>query len=243
MSNIRRLSFHGALVTCLMMVALVGAVVAGPLEDGLEAYKRQDYATALRLFRPLADMGNADAQTNLGLMYERGDGVARNDAEAVKLYRLAAAQGNANGQSNLGGMYAAGRGVPQDYAESIKWHRLAAAQGRAAAQFNLGFRYSRGQGVPQDEAEAVGFYRLAADQRYAIAQFNLAQMYATGRGVQQDYVQAHMWFDLAFSAFPESERRLRDLARSLRDGVAAVMTPMQIAEAKKMAREWKPPTR
>jgi uncharacterized protein len=47
-------------------------VFAGPLEDGQAAYNRGDYATALKLFRPLAEQGNADAQNNLGWLYERG---------------------------------------------------------------------------------------------------------------------------------------------------------------------------
>ena len=72
---------------------VTGGAAAGPFEDGVAAYKRGDYATALRLLRPLAAQGNAAAQYLLGLMYGRGDGVPQDDAEAVKWYRLAAEQG------------------------------------------------------------------------------------------------------------------------------------------------------
>ena len=65
-------------------------------------------------------------------------------------------------------------------------------------------------------------------------------MYFTGRGVLQDYVEAHMWLNLAASRFSPAEIRNRDQAIRDRDYVAAKMTPAQIAEAQKLAREWKP---
>ena len=100
---------------------VTGAAAAGPFNDGVAAYERGDYATALRLWRPLAEEGDALAQYNLGLMYGKGEGVPQDDAEAVKWYRLAAEQGFAKAQLNLGFMYARGRGVPQDDAEAVKW--------------------------------------------------------------------------------------------------------------------------
>src|SRR5882724_11990527 len=63
------------------MLALTGAALAGPLEDGQAAYNRGDYATALRLFRPLADKGDSDAQNALGIMYDLGRGVTQNHSE------------------------------------------------------------------------------------------------------------------------------------------------------------------
>jgi hypothetical protein len=65
-------------------------------------------------------------------------------------------------------------------------------------------------------------------------------MHQRGDGVAQDYVQAHMWLNLAGSRFPASEKDERDKAVIARDMVASKMTPVQIAEAQKLAREWKP---
>jgi len=95
--------------------------------------------------------------------------------------------------------------------------------------------YARGLGVPQDYAEAVRWYRLAADQGHASAQNNLGVMYATGEGVLQDYVQAHMWYNLAASR-PNAEKR--DDAVKGRDQVADLMTPDDLSEAQRLAREW-----
>jgi TPR repeat protein len=148
----------------LVAVALfVGSLTAYAVDfsEGVNAYQRGDYATALRIYRQLADQGDANAQCGLGLMYGFG------------------------------------KGVTQDYAAALKWYHKAAAQGYADAQLNLGLLYTR------------------------------------GRGVTQDIVQAHMWYTLAAASGDRS-------AGPLRDALATKMTPAQIAEAQKMAREWKP---
>ncbi len=213
------------------------------IADANAAVGRGDYATALRLVRPLAEQGNALAEVLLGSMYESGGGdqtymgyadghgVPQNYAEAMKWYRKAAEQGNAAAQGNLGVMYEKGHGVPQNYAEAMKWYRLAAEQGNAYAQVILGARYAEGQGIPQNFTEAMKWYRLAADQGDAYAQFNLGVMYADGQGVPQDYVNAHMWFNLAAAQGDQDALKNREL-------VEQRMTPAQIAEAQKLAREW-----
>ncbi len=113
----------------VLSLMLTGGAAAGPLEDGLAAHERGDYATALRLFRPLGEQGNASAQYNLGVMY------------------------------------------------------------------------------------------------------------ALGQGVPRDNVQAYMWFDLSARYLEGVER---DRMVQIRDVIASKMTPAQIAEAEKLAREWKP---
>ncbi len=125
-----------------------------------------------------------------------------------------------------------------DYVTALRLWRPLAAQGHAYAQYNLGGMYHEGQGVPRDYAEAVKWYRKAAKQGYAQAQYNVGVMYGEGTGVPQNNVQAHMWFSLAASRFPPGENR--DKAAQGRDTLADFMTPAQIAEAQKLAREWSP---
>jgi hypothetical protein len=96
--------------------------------------------------------------------------------------------------------------------------------------------YDKGQGIPQDYAEAAKWYRKAAEQGVAVAQHNLGFMYDKGEGVPQDYVQAHMWYNLAASRLPPGTDR--DKAVKDRDVFAKRMTPAQIAEAQRLAREW-----
>lgn len=186
--------------------------------------------------RPRA--GSAEAQFRLGVMYEVGLGVGQDSGEAVKWFRRAAEQGHPDAQNNLGFMYVYGRGVAQDDAEAAKWYRRAAEQGYAGAQFNLGRRYADGRGVPKDDAEAVKWLRRAAEQGFAEAQNELGCMYAWGRGVVRDDVVACLWFILATSR----PRRGADFTRAVKNRarVASKLTPGQLAEALRLAAEWKP---
>ena len=127
-------------------------------------------------------------------------------------------------------MYLEGRGVPQDYQTAVKWYTLAAEQGNAGAQYNLGLMYLEGRGVPQDYQTAVKWYTLAAEQGNAGAHHNLGLMYLEGRGVLKDHVYAHMWGNIAAMNGDV-------LGEKVRDGSEKEMTPQQIAEAQKLARE------
>lgn len=206
----------------VMIVCAAGAAVAGPFEDAEAAFVKGDYVTALRLWRPLAEQGNVSAQLKLGSMY------------------------SAPGFP----------GVPEDNAAAASWYRKAAEQGSAKAQHFLGYMYKKGKGVTQDYAAAASWDRKAAEQGYGSAQLSLGRMYDNGQGVPQDRVQAHKWFNLAAASEEArlgelvklgAEKPLRDEAIMLqgeaiknRYGVEATMTAAQIADAQKLAREWKP---
>jgi TPR repeat protein len=115
----------------VMVVALgcAGPVMADVWEDIAAADARGDHATLIRLWRPLAEQGDAGAQTGLGALYYTGQGVPKDDAQAVKWFRLAAEQGYADAQTVLGVIYYYGQGVPKDYVLSYMWANLAAAGG------------------------------------------------------------------------------------------------------------------
>ena len=149
---------------------------------------------------------------------------------ANKKFKIAAEKGNASAQLMLGLSYAAGTGVAQDYAQAFFWFKLAAAQGDADAQTYLGHMYDNGHGVVQDYAEAVRWYKLAAAQGKAAAHSALGFMYGEGRGVVQDYMRAHIWYNLAAVTGNATAVQNRDI-------IAKKMTPQQIAEAQKLARE------
>ena len=194
-----------------------------------------DYSKAAAWYRRAAEQGHADAQVSIGSVYLTGQGVKQDSVEAVAWFRRAAEQGHAGGQLMLGLGYATGEGVPQDYSEAAAWYRKAAEQNEATAQYKLGQTYHHGLGVPQDYAEAITWYRQAAEQGNADAQGNLGLMYAKGEGVPQDNVEAHMWFNLAASRLT-GEHRERTVA--VRDDLAARMTPADLSEAQRLAREW-----
>jgi len=104
-------------------------VSAQDYNKGLEAAKAGDYATAIKEWKPLAEQGDAQAQSNLGAMYDKGEGVLQDYAEAVKWYRLSAEQGDAYAQYALGVMYEFGEGVLQDNVTAHMWYNIASANG------------------------------------------------------------------------------------------------------------------
>jgi uncharacterized protein len=146
----------------VLALALFGVAAAGPLDEAKAAAERGDYATEMRLIRPLAEQGNAIAQSALGFMYDRGQGVPQDYPQAAAWYRKAAEQGNANAQGNLGSIYLYGRSVPQDYAQAAAWYRKAAEQGDSFGQAGLGTLYGLGLGVPKDDVQAHMWLNLAA---------------------------------------------------------------------------------
>ncbi len=115
--------------------------------DRLHAAKRsldkKEFATAHKLFLDLADKGIAEAQINLGMMFEAGQGVLQDYDEAIRRYRLAADLGSTKAEEKL----------------SLLSNKMAEAQ----INLGLGMRFETGQGVPQDYDEAIRRYRLAAD--------------------------------------------------------------------------------
>ena len=192
------------LVSAILLgfAALPSTASADPFEDGLNAYERGDYATALRIWRPLAER-DPRAAINLGVMYAEGLGTQKDAVEALRWLGAAALTGEPNAQMHLGLMFAEGiGGRPPNYEAAAAWYRAAAEQGDPDAQVLLAFAYSIGEGVPED------------------------------------YVSADMWANLAAAKLPPG--KARDAALQLRDQLADKMTPVQIADAQKLAREWKP---
>ncbi|MFQ6018307.1 MAG: tetratricopeptide repeat protein [Kiloniellaceae bacterium] len=112
-------------LSVILVFGLTGPLRAAGFEEGSLAYHRGDHAEALRIWRPLAEQGDARAQYSLGLMYYRGEGVLPDLAEAAKWYRSAADRGDPDAQLNLGLMYALGEGVRKNYVQAYKWFALA----------------------------------------------------------------------------------------------------------------------
>jgi TPR repeat protein len=150
-------------IVLVLSAICLAAPAWADFQAGMDAYNRGDRGTASRVWQPLAEQGDANAQVLLGILYEEGLRGPQDSVQAVLWYEKAAAQGNANAQVRLGALYEAGKGVPQDIVQAYKWYTLGEANG---------------------------------DKK----------------------------------------------AAELRDALTKRMTPDQIAEAQKLAREWKPKT-
>jgi len=184
-------------VTALFLAfTTIGLAAPATASDhpGMAAFKAGDYATAYKIWAPLAENGDANAQANLGVMYLRGLGVEKDIPQAVQLFQSAAAKGNGQAEFQLGLMFQKGVGVQQDYAQAMRWYEMAADQGDPFAGYGMGRLFEEGYGVPRDERAAAIWYRRAAEKGIAPAEYNLSQMIAKGAGGEKkDDVQAYAW--------------------------------------------------
>jgi uncharacterized protein len=117
-----------------------------------------------------------------------------------------------------------------DYATALAEWKPLAEQGVVVAQYNLGLMYQHGNGVPLDGKQAVKWYSLAAEKGFGGAQYKLGWMYYRGNGVPLDYMKAYMWFSIAASLGYKYAIKGRETA-------VKEMTPTQITEAQRLARE------
>lgn len=129
-----------------------------------------------------------------------------------------------------------GRGQAYHSEESPQQLKKRGEQGDASAQTQLGMLYAKGAGVPRDDAEAAKWYRKSAEQGNAKVQGILGSLYFRGQGVPKDYLLAYMWLSLSASALTGEDRAS---AERYRDSVAGKMTRAQIAEATRLASDWK----
>lgn len=154
----------------------------------------------------------------------------KNHPAALRSFRAEADQGHAGAQYYLGRMYLLGEGVSADYKRAAAYFLAAATAGNTDAQFYLGTLHYLGEGVSKDYSKALLWYRRAAAQGDRAAQYSLGIMHAAGEGVPKSTVQALMWFNLAAQSGLQSAVKFRDL-------LAHSMTPNEIAEADRLARD------
>lgn len=181
-------------VTLVALLNLASPAFAG-LDEGEAALKRRDYATALQELGPLAEHGNIEAQTKIGLLYLLGKGVPQDCQKAFDLFHSAADRGSADAMDYLAGIYFSGCGpIARAYENGLEWAKRAADAGSAGGLASIGQAYENGWGVQQDLVEAVKWYRKAAEQGHPKGQRYLGDMYMLGRGVFKNAAEAMRWY-------------------------------------------------
>jgi TPR repeat protein len=197
--------------TALLALGLLAAVLPGcapshsptmqhymMLEPARAAEAAGDYQKALREYARPAEGGVPVAQYQLGRMYDKGLGTAKNPAEAARWYRAAADNGYPRAQLALARMSEYGRGIPKDEVAALALYR-AVAEYELSAEYRLkaprmpgvanvkaGQMIEQGRGTAADPAEAARYYQHAADAGNADGQYLLAELYWNGKGVAQD---------------------------------------------------------
>ena len=155
-------------IVCLMFIVIYTIETNAQAKEnpnfqaGIAAYQANNLPLAYQEFLTAANDGHADSQFNVGLMYEQGIGVSKDEMEAIEWYTKSALQDNSAAQFNLGVLYENGRGTAIDYAKANEWYRKASVQGDPLAIGNLGMLYVRGQGVKENKVAGVALLLVSA---------------------------------------------------------------------------------
>lgn len=207
---------------------------------------KNQYEAAVFWLAKAADQGHLVAQIRLAQAYSEGSFVARDHSVALKWLLKAAKQGDVDSQLNLARKYELGDGIGANSAQAFLWYSQAAKKrenegsserlGRLQGTTNLGRLYAMGRpGLGPDYPSAARMFQIAADRGLLEAQFRLGLMVLEGKGVPQDLALAYRWLNLAARTGVPSYVRKRDAA-------ARRLTASQLAEAQRMASEWRPLT-
>jgi TPR repeat protein len=191
--NVSRIS----LAICGLLLA--SFAWSGDSQKGLNAYNSTDYDTALAIWQPLAESGDADAQFGLGMMYGNGFGVDMDDALAIKWYGLAAEKGHSGAQCNLAVMHQNGWGVPLNEEEAVRLFSQAAEQGVVEAMVALGRHFAMDFSEAYDPVQAYKWFSLATlfddidanSKREMIASKMTAAQVADGDAMVESWSLSH----------------------------------------------------
>ncbi len=184
------------------------------------------------LFVKAAQTGMPRAQYVMGYLINSGATGEKNPQKAAEWYTKAAQQNLADAQFSLGYMYDNGQGFTKDDKQALYWYSLAAKQGLMNAQYMVGLFYQQGRGIPNNPSLAAYWYTKAAEQGMDNAQLLLGVMYFQGQGITRDNKLAYAWLDLASTS---SNEQIRDAALKLRDVLAKLLSPSDMASAKQLS--------
>ncbi|MGB7756567.1 MAG: SH3 domain-containing protein [Salinisphaera sp.] len=202
-----------------LAIVVVATLVAAPTVVWAAKSDPPSAARAQQILeqnRPLAKNGDASAQYNMGVLYDRGYGVERDYAKARQWYEKAAAQHYARAEHNLGIMYEAGKGVPRDLDKAAHWFRRGADDGQTASQNNLAVLYMKGEGVPQNTGKAAFWAARAAAGGNSAAIDNLPRIIT-------DLPHIHMNAD-DVNVRDQPDRGARVVGHADSDSVAVVLS-------------------
>ena len=207
--------FCGLTICALTLTPLtVGADI---FVSGLNALDRTHYASAYRSFKPLADEGIAEAQNNIGFLYQNGFGVKRNYNTAIKWYQRAADQSLAEAEHNLGVLNYWGWGVSQNFGIARRWFNKSAEKGLKESHYMIGLMFFKGEGTQASIPRASAHFSEAAKLGDPNSQYMLAHMITSG-DVESNFKRKNERsspFDFEFFGSQETDDLTASLALAL----------------------------
>src|SRR5258706_1986451 len=214
-----------------------GTAPAAPsIGAGMGALGRRNFPQAYANLRPLADMGNVEAERDIGIVLRQSCGPSDKSA-AVSWFQKAADAGDVEASAELGNMYMFGDGVAQDDAGAAKLLALAATAGHLIAQTNLGELYFTGRGVAQDRYQGVVWSVRAGERGEPVALIHIGREYANGLALPKDDDKALFFMTVGFQRLPPARRN--QFAPGLQ-ALARQMSIVQVNTITQTAQKWAP---
>lgn len=201
--------------------------------QGLRAYERKDYKTALESLLPAAEQGHPGAQVAMGMMYDYGYAVERNGEKAFEYYMMAADQGDAEGLYRVGGAYETGTGVDPSNEKARAYYWRAAELGNTSALLRLGNHFLRGLGVKLSAERAFEFYQQAVDLGDSTGYTRMAIAYEKGQGgLDEDLEAAIHYYKKALEMNPDDKQAqlFYDMLLGLAIGPAETEAPRSLTD-------------
>ena len=241
-----------AAALCLPLLALFVApyfAFAANFADARAVYDRGDFGTAREMFEPLANAGDAKAQSMMGTIYFLGRGIPPDRDRAKGWYAKAAAQGEPNAQYQMFALSMNPKdvkpGAPMKLdPAAVDYLRKAALQDHPGAQMWLSLVLSDGRLYPKDEAESFKWLRKAAEFDNVLAHLRLSKAYAEGAGTQVDNVESYYWLCIAKARAARLQgpgaKMMQGMFNLGQDPLRAKLTAEQIADAERRAAVWQP---
>lgn len=187
-------------------------------------YEKGEYLKARDIWQKHAEAGDSRAQNNLGILYDKGQGVEPDQGRALHWFFQAAKQDHPGGMTNYARMLNQGKGTKASPQEAVKWFDKAARLGQPEAQYDLGLLYEQGRGVKKDIKAACAWYTRAAAQYQPDALAKLGHLYRIGLGVPKDRSKATlMLYAAAMSGNKKGIEELEALAREEKNKEIAVL--------------------
>lgn len=194
---------YAGILICSHM-ALFGQNAKELIAQSNELIRAQQYEKAIPLLQKAANMGEPEAAYNLGVCYQFGNGIEKNDSLATHWYLISANKGWLDGQYKMSYAYLRGVGVPKDESKAFQYALLCAEQGDVECIFNVINSYTDGLGTAKDSLKvlewAIRLAKMETPENLTIsgqitsARLNLAHMFMNGKGVEKDLLRSYMWF-------------------------------------------------
>lgn len=165
------------------------------------AFQRGMYLTAFELALPEAQKGDANAQTMIAEMYDRGLGIGRDSQKAADWYKIAAKSGNREARFAYGVKLLEGKYVPKDIELGLEMMKLASDAGHPTAMFNYATHLINERPTTATYRKVLPLYEKAAEYRLADAYYSLAKIYEEGLATGiNDPEKGLYWLEKAASA-------------------------------------------